>query len=577
MISSNRLAVLMAFIIILLLLVLGRTVQLQVAPSAPVEAFMDAAREKQDVTMLQASPRGTIYDSDGNVMAVSVRSYSIRIDPKMIADAGSAARVAGVIAPVVSRPVDDVQMLVDKIISDSKKITRTIPNVMYVGVSPKAINQLTTTLESQDLSGVYYDRSWSRYYPMGSIAGPVVGYTGVLTRGLSGLEEYYDKQLAPEAGVREERYPMVLYSVTPTVPGAELVTTLVGPLQIYAESRLNAAIRDSGAVAGEIIVLDTKTAAILAMASYPGYDPNDAQDLLNKQQVKQLRNPAVSDLYEPGSVMKLITLASAIDEGTMTENTPWEDTGRFTVGGHTIRNSDLRAHGVVTALGTLQWSLNVVVAQVTKAMGPTPFYRHLALFGIGTRSGVDMAGENSAKMRDPSMAEWAPLDLAEQSFGQSLQVTPLQLVNSLNAIANDGVLMQPFIVKRWRTADGRVVVNNPTPVKQAVSAETARKLRAIDEQATRTATPSALPKGYTAAGKTGTAEWFNNGKLQKTTIVSYVGWVPAQSPRITILIKLDQPKKETLSAPNTVPVFHDIAERACQILGIPPDVVKEDE
>jgi cell division protein FtsI (penicillin-binding protein 3) len=273
--------------------------------------------------------------------------------------------------------------------------------------------------------------------------------------------------------------------------------------------------------------------------------------------------------------MKLITLSSAIDEGTMDENTQWNDNGHFTVDGHTIRNSDLGAHGVVTSLGVLQWSLNVVAAQVSKTMGQTAFYRHLGLFGIGNPSGVDLAGENAAKMRNPSIAEWRPLDMAEQSFGQSLQVTPLQLANSINAIANDGVLMQPYVVKQRRATDGSVVVTRPTQVGRAISAETARKMRSVTAEATRTATPKALPTGYTVAGKTGTAEWFKNGQLQKTTIVSYVGWAPSQTPRITILIKLDQPKTETLSAPLTVPVFHDIVERACQILGIPPDVVKE--
>jgi cell division protein FtsI/penicillin-binding protein 2 len=578
MISSKRLAVLTVIIVLLVVLVLGRTLQLQVAPSQPAEEFMAKARQQEDVTVLRSSPRGTIYDSDGDVMAVSVRSYSIRIDPSMITNTILAQGIASAIAPAVSKPIAEVQVKVNDILSDSKAITRTIPNVIYTNVSAQAIKQLTATLTADPhnpIDGVYFDRSWTRYYPMGPVAGPVVGYTGRELQGLSGIEQYYDKQLSPQEGVREERYPTVLYSITPTLPGADIVSTIVGPLQVYSEARLKQAIRDSGAVSGEIVVLDTRTAAILAMASVPTYDPNDALSLLDKQQSKQLRNPAVSDLYEPGSVMKLATLSSAIDQGTMDENTRWTDNGNFTADGHTIRNSDLGAHGVVTSLGILQWSLNVVAAQISKAMGPTPFYQHFGLFGIGSPSGVDLAGENSAKMRDPSIAEWRPLDLAEQSFGQSLQVTPLQLANAINVIANDGVLMQPYAVKQWRAMDGSWVVTRPTQVKRTISVDTARKMRMVSAEATRTATPKALPTGYTVAGKTGTAEWFKNGELQKTTIVSYVGWVPSQTPRVTILIKLDQPKAQTLSAPNTVPVFHDIAERACQILGVPPDIVKE--
>jgi cell division protein FtsI (penicillin-binding protein 3) len=578
MISTKRLAVLASIIVLLVAVVLGRTVQLQLAPSAPAEAFMDKARQQQDVTVLRASPRGTIYDTNGDLMAVSVRSYSIRIDPAMITNTAKAQKISAAIALAVSKPLEEVQAKVDGILSDSKRITRTIPNVIYTNVSAQAINQMTTTLKADPnnvVDGVYFDRSWTRYYPMGNIAGPVVGYAGRELQGLSGIEQYYDTQLSPQEGVREERYPTVLYSITPTLPGQEIVSTIVGPLQVYSEARLRQAIKESGAVSGEIIVLDTHTAAILAMASYPNYDPNDALDLLAQQRSGSMRNSAVSDLYEPGSVMKLITLASAIDEGTMDENTQWKDTGHYTVDGHTIRNSDLGAHGVVTSLGVLQWSLNVVAAQVSKAMGQTAFYRHLALFGVGNPSGVDLAGENAAKMRNPSSVDWRSLDLAEQSFGQSLQVTPLQLANSINAIANDGILMQPYAVKQRRAADGTLIVTRPTQVGRAISAETSRKMREVTAMATRTATPKALFTGYTAAGKTGTAQWFKDGVMQKTTIVSYVGWVPSQTPRITILIKLNQPKTETLSAPLTVPVFHDIGERACQILGIPPDVVKE--
>ncbi len=581
MISSRRLAVLTGFIVLLVVMILGRTVELQIAPPGQSGEFMQEALGKQDVTLLQAAPRGTIFDSDGNVMAVSVRSYSISIDPQVISATHTSADVALILAPVVSRTVKEVQAQVNSVIRDSQLMTRTIPNELYQDVSPQAIEQLTTTISkysklyNKKIDGIRYDRSWKRDYPMGPIAGPVVGYTGVQQRGFSGLEAYYDIQLSPQIGVRRERYPTVLKSITPTLPGADLETTLVGPLQIYVEERLATAIKDTGSVAGSIIVIDTHTAAVLAMASYPSYDPNNAQTMLDHNQAKALRNPAVSDLYEPGSVMKLITVMSAYDTGTMTPYNTWNDTGRFTTDGMTIRNADLRAHGVVTTLGMLEWSLNVVASQVSKAMGPVAFYKHMSTFGIGSPSGIDLADEYSAPLRDPSSADWRPLDMAEQSFGQSVQLSPLQLINAVNVMPNDGVLMRPYIVKRIQMADGQVVEHKPQVVRRVVSVDIARTLRAIAAQSTRTATPKALPAGYTVAGKTGTAQWFKNGEMQKTTLVSYVGWVPSTEPRVTILIKLDQPKKESLSAPNTIPVFHDVAERACQILGVPPDIIKE--
>jgi cell division protein FtsI/penicillin-binding protein 2 len=333
------------------------------------------------------------------------------------------------------------------------------------------------------------------------------------------------------------------------------------------------AIDEYKANGGTIIVMDTRSGAILASASAPGYDPNRALEIANSRDANLLHDPAVSDAYEPGSVIKLVTVAAALEQGVITTRTIYSDNGRYVVSGKTIRNSDLAAHGRVDISGMLAQSLNVVAAQVAEDLGAEAFYYRFKLFGFGQPIAVDLGNEAGGRLRTPAESDWSTVDLATNSFGQGMTATPYQVINAINAIANDGVLMQPYIVQQWRTDDGRVVNKRPTAIQRVISPETARQVRAVAAEATQ-ATPDAQVKGYTVAGKTGTADWYLRGIKQNTTIVTYVGFLPADQPRITILVKLDQPTPKW-AAYTTVPVFHDVAERACQILGIPPDIMQE--
>ena len=417
--------------------------------------------------------------------------------------------------------------------------------------------------------------SWTREYPQGSIGGPTLGFVSLQPRGYSGVEGYYDRELSASEGTRYERGPFDLITVTPTVPGADLVLTIDSVLQNYVEQRLAKGVADYKANGGSIIVMETRTGAILASASYPGYDPNTAMDIVGTPKAKQLRDAAVSDIYEPGSVIKLLTSAAALDAGVITTRTVFDDSGRFIVGGVVIRNSDFAGHGRVTLLGVLQHSLNVVAAQISAKMGPDLFYQRFRLFGVGRKSGIDLGNEGVGEIRTPADSAWSKIDLATNSFGQGMAMTPYQVLNAINAIANDGVLMQPYVVQQWRMGDGQVINKRPVQVQRVISADTAHQLKQVIEESTRTATPAALPKGYTVAGKTGTATWYLRGIPQKTTIVTYIGWLPAQEPRITVLVKFDQPLTDQFAAKTALPVFHDVAERTAQILGIPPDVIQE--
>ncbi|GIV85176.1 MAG: peptidoglycan glycosyltransferase [Candidatus Roseilinea sp.] len=564
MLSSRRLTMLAISIGLTLSIAFARAIQVQVFESPKYAA---AAHDQQIETRITLAPRGAIFDRSGNPLAVSNRAYIVHVDARTLTDT---ATVATALAPIIGRRVDEAQQRLEAILADRKSPTPTLSTIVAYNLSPQATYQLTRTLRSLARGGLLVDETWARMYPYGPIAGPTIGFVSLQPVGYSGVEAYYNAQLSSPIGQRRERSRLELLAITPTHSGADLVLTLDLSLQTYVEARLARAIQDTGADSGTIIVLETKTGAVLASASWPGYDPNRAIELASSPDARLLRDPAVSDAYEPGSVLKVLTLATALELGQVTPQTILTDTGRLVIQDKRIYNSDRRRYGRVNIEDILANSLNVPTAQIALEMGAEAFYQRLRLFGLGHRTGIDLGNEVSGILRTPSDPEWSRADLATNSYGQGLTATPYQVINAINVIANDGVLMQPYVVQQWRATNGEIVRKQPVPVVRVVSAQTARTLRQVMMRATRRGTPMALVAGYPVAGKTGTADWYLNGVKQETTLVTYVGFLPADDPRITILVKLDRPQSSRWAAPTTVPVFHDVAERACQILGIPP-------
>ncbi len=565
MISRRRLNIVASFFVVALLVIVARGAQIQLSRSE------DQSREvqrQQTLTYLTQAPRGTIYDRHGNVMAVSRFAYHVRVD-LTITDTEA---VADVLGRTMARPVAEARAKLQAIISDSHGTTPTVPNLLYANVAPQAVFALTSTLAQAKRGGLLIEETWARAYPQGPVAGPSLGIVNLQPRGYSGVEGAYNDRLNSTLGVRKER-AWELLVMTPTQSGSDLVLTLDLGLQGYVERRLAQAISEYEAAGGTIIVMESRTGAVLASASQPGYDPNVALDLINREGIDRIIDPAASIPYEPGSVVKVATIAAALDSGMVTTTELFTDTGRFEVSGKIIRNSDLSGHGLVDVEDTLARSLNVVAAQIAFRMGPEKLYRYLQLFGFGRNTGIDLENEVRGVLRTPNNNEWSKVDLATNSYGQGMSVTPFQLINAVNVIANDGVLLQPYIAQQWREPNGKLVVMQPVPVQRVISPETARLMRSLMAIATRRGTPDALPKGYTVAGKTGTADWYLRGMKQDTTFVTFVAFLPAPDPRLTILVKLDQPKTSRWASETTVPVFKDVAAVACRMLGIAPDIV----
>ena len=567
MISTRRLVILAVLFAAAVLAVVARTAQIQILESSTLSS---RGMQQQTLTYYSQSPRGTIYDRHGNILAVSRFAYLMRVDPRYITDTETCVYA---VAQAMARPAEEARARIVDIIASSKTPTPT-STILYYNVSPQSAYALTSTLAASGRQGIVVNETWARVYPQGPVAGPLLGFVSLQPAGYSGVEAFYDRELNSQIGVRKERTQLDLMVITPTLSGAELVLTVDMALQHFVEKELSAALTEYEAQGGEIIIMDTRTGAILASASAPGYDPNFAIDIANSPDAARLADPAVSEPYEPGSVIKVATIAAALDAGATNTQTLYEDDGRFVVAGKTIKNSDLSAHGKVDIEDTLARSLNVVAAQIAFDLGPEKFYHYFSLFGFGRKTGIDLGNEPAGVLRTPNDVEWSKVDLATNSFGQGMTASPFQVINALNAIANDGVLMQPYVVQQWRTADGTVVVKQPVPMARVVSEQTARLMRDVMAIATRKGTPDAWPKGYTVAGKTGTADWYLRGVKQETTVVTFVGFLPAQEPRLTILVKFDQPKKNRWAAYTTVPVFQRVAQYAAHIMGVPPDVNK---
>jgi cell division protein FtsI (penicillin-binding protein 3) len=336
------------------------------------------------------------------------------------------------------------------------------------------------------------------------------------------------------------------------------------------------------AEAGQAIVTDPRSGEILAMASYPPLDPNSYQswfveekdnqaDTGEHEAAREVITPAVAGLFEPGSTFKVLTMAAGIDSGSISPEDIFVDTGEIEVGGSTIRNWDNKAWGPQTMVGCLRYSLNVCLAYVaSQKIGGGTFYAYLNAFGIGQLTGVDMASEIPGQLRTPRHPQWTESDLGTNAFGQGVSVTPMQLLAAVSAIANDGVMIQPHIVRQIVGPQG-AYWPKPTVLGRPISAETARTVTDMLIQSLEGETRFASLEGYRVAGKTGTAQVPTEiGYDPRWTIASFIGWGPVGDPRFMIFVRLDKPGISPWGAVVAAPLFHDIASRVVVLEEIPP-------
>jgi cell division protein FtsI/penicillin-binding protein 2 len=408
----------------------------------------------------------------------------------------------------------------------------------------------------------------------------VLGFVGQDNTGLTGLEADLDTVLGGTRGtVREERDGLgrrlaigERNEIAP-LPGANVVLTIDRYIQRLAEQELDRTINENKATGGTIIVAHPKTGEILAMASRPTFDITKL-DLSDDSKVTLYRNRALTDLYEPGSVFKLITTAAGIDSGTVTPNTWWYDSGALSVDTWTIRNWDLSANGPQNVQQMLSKSLNTGAAWVAQQMGPEVFYDYVDRFGFGKESGIGLSGEATGRVRTPEndSANWRTVDMATNSFGQGVSVTPLQLAMAVCAIANDGLAMKPQIVKDVVYPSGAQPVQ-PEPLGQVITPESAQTLQEMmGVVADSVSTHYLNVNGYDIGGKSGTANVAtpDSGYKKDAYISSFVGLAPLEDPQIVVLVKIDEPKDLPWGTVVAAPAFGRIVEQTLAYLEVPP-------
>jgi len=418
-----------------------------------------------------------------------------------------------------------------------------------------------------------------RVYPNGNLFSHVLGIVTNIGDGFYGVEGYHNQILKGSTGLVEFEHdprgfplPLPVEGIDPPKMSTSLILTVDSNIQHIIEQELLRALAEYGAESGTIIVMDPQTGAILGDVSYPTYNPNESQ----RRDLSNIADPAVSGLWEPGSIFKIITWSAGLDTGTISPGTTFYDDGTIEVGGRTIQNWDRQGHGMVTMTDGLVQSLNTVASYVSTSMGKDTFYGYLRRFGFGALTDVDLASEGPGIMKLPGDSNWFPSELGTNSFGQGIAVTPMQMITAVSAVANRGLLMKPHIVHQYLKVDEdgqqRVIQVEPTVARRAISEETARTVTNLLVEVVEQGATKAQVPGYRVAGKTGTAQIATAYGYHPTdTIGSFIGYAPADDPRFIILIKLDKPRTSPWGSQTAAPTFRATAERLFVYMHIPPD------
>ena len=440
-------------------------------------------------------------------------------------------------------------------------------------------DEFRTFLEEKKLPGIVVQEQTVRTYPEKQLAAHVLGYVGWEDEqqvGRYGIEGYFEQQLRGSrgffAGERDAQGKLIGVSaqtLEPAQDGTDLILTIDRVVQSIIEEELSKGVERYGAERGTVIVMDPNTGAVKGMATYPSYDPNYYYAIAAAD---VQRNPAVSELFEPGSILKPVIMAAAIDTGTVTPETTMVDSGPVRVDKYTINTFDGKHHGVQTMTQVLEQSNNIGMVWVAQKLGEEIMYDYLRRFGIGEKTGIELEGEIQSMLPRPS--NWNVATLATTSYGQGIAVTPLQALNAINAIANGGLLPQPHVVAATRQADSTLTNVRPETVRRVIAPATAADVAAMMVSVIENGVGAlARVPGYYLAGKTGTAQVPDEtgGYAPDKKIISFTGFGPLSSPKFSVLIKLDNPAGLSFASGTAAPMFHNIAEKLLNFYQIPPD------
>lgn len=555
--AKRRIRLVGGLFAVLFLAVAGRAFYLQVVDSDRLQKLAD--RQHQRAIPLTPD-RGAIYDRNGVPLAVSVEMDSCYVEPRNITDpAGTAKKLA----PFVHLAAGELQ----------EKLTG---NRGFVWLQRRMTPDESQKIKDLKLEGVGFVKETQRFYPTAEVASHVLGFTGVDPNGLEGIELKYDSTILGNTGymVTERDALGRNIGLKKTVikkasKGGNVHLTLDKNIQYLAEKELSKAVISSGARAGMAVVMDPRTGKVLAMANYPTFNPNSHE----KYSSSELRNRSVCDSFEPGSTFKVFLMAASLQEGVVRPTDSFNcENGNYAIGGRVIH--DTHRYGSLSVGEIIKYSSNIGAAKIGSRLGSERLYTYLKSFGFGDRTGIDLPGEASGYLRDRK--QWFGVDLATIAFGQGVSATVVQQCAAMSAIANGGILMKPYLVEKITSDNGDVLQEfNPTTRRQVISPNVAATVTQMLEMVTTnggTGTNAAV-EGYRVAGKTGTAQKVDpvtRGYSVDKRTASFLGFIPADDPRLTIMVVIDEPKTSPYGGVVAAPAFREIARQSLCYLQVPP-------
>ena len=600
---ANRIIQTRSFVLMILMgvvmfvLLFFRLFDLQIARHEELQS--KAVNQQTRRTVVTAS-RGTIYDTAGNILAISSSAETIILSPLEINNALNDTEnpvtwtkdsLAAGLAEILGKDAASIRKRMDNVKSQYELI--------QLRADEEVAAKVRAYVEENKISGVHLVADTKRYYPYGSLAAQVIGFVGDDNTGLYGLEAYYEEELEGQSGLvisaKDQAENDMLYTYEQYFAaknGSDLTLTLDTTIQYYLEKGLEAMTDKFSAANGASgIVMNAKTGGIMAMASYPNYDLNDfltvsdqtlqerierGESTLADMQLLQWRNKALNDTYEPGSTFKILTLSAALEEGVVDKTTTVNCGGSVNISGYTIHCSNKNGHGLQTLVQSVGNSCNPAFINYGLRIGNEKFYEYMRSFGLMSTTGIDLGGEAVGVFAADS--SFTQLDLACYAFGQNFTVTPLTLISAQAACVNGGYLHTPYLVERITDSDGNVTYrHDSTPVRQVISEQTSATVRECLEYVVASGTgKNGQVAGYRIGGKTGTADKGQTGDV----VVSFLCFAPADDPQVIMLITMDTPSRATgtyVSGGNMVaPTASTVMAEILPYLGIEPSYSAEE-
>ena len=500
--------------------------------------------------------RGTIFDRRGRELALNLELESLYCDPEAL-----------------TADKEDIKKLASLVNKEPRRILAKIPDEgRFVWIKRKLAPEIADKVRDLDIEGLGFVTEAKRVYPKGELASHIIGFVGIDNQALEGVELKFDKYLTAKGGKvlleRDASGKTLSSGVNMEAKGNNIVLTIDEVLQRLVEKELDKAMEQWRAAASSAIMMDPYTGEILALANRPAYDPNRGGSVSGFEK----RNRAITDCYEPGSTFKIVIGAGSLEEKLVHPNTLFDvSKGGIQVGGKTIR--DVHKYGVLTFKEVIQKSSNVGSIMAGIKLGKENIYRYSKLFGVGDKTGIDLPGEVSGWIHKPE--RWSGTSLGAISIGQEVAVTPVQMLRAYSAIANGGFLVRPHVVSEIISPDNRIIASfRDNDVQRIISAKTAETFKNILKSVTEEGgtAKSASVDGNLVAGKTGTAQMIDPATKRYSRdkyVSSFVGFVPADKPRLAMIVIVYEPKGQIYGGVVAAPVFREITRQALSYLNVP--------